>query len=69
MIEVLVNSEKTILLFIQNVIRNPILTPFFVTVTRLGNVGLIWIALAVILLIPKKQEKSDARLRFRCWVL
>lgn len=58
MIEVLVNSEKTILLLIQNGIRNPVLTPFFVTVTRLGNGGLIWIALAVILLIPKKTRKT-----------
>ena len=57
MIEVLVNSEKTILLFIQNVIRNPILTPFFVTVTRLGNVGFIWIVLTAILLISKKTRK------------
>lgn len=57
MIEALVNADKIILLFIQDVIRNPIVTPFFIFVTKLGNAGAIWIALTVILLIPKKTRK------------
>ena len=56
MIEALVNADKIILLFIQDVIRNPIVTPFFIFVTKLGNAGAIWIALTVILLIPKKGD-------------
>lgn len=57
MIEALVNADQFILLFLQDVIRNPILTPFFIFVTKLGNAGAIWIALTVILLIPKKTRK------------
>lgn len=57
MIEALVNADKIILLFLQDVIRNPVLTPFFIFVTKLGNAGAIWIALTVILLIPKKTRK------------
>lgn len=57
MIEALVNTEKDILLFIQDAIRNPVMTPFFIGVTKLGDGGAIWIVLAVVLLIPKKTRK------------
>lgn len=57
MIGTLVNAEKFILLLIQEMIRNPILTPFFRVVTKLGDGGMIWILIAVILLIFKKTRK------------
>lgn len=57
MIEALVNAEKFLLLFIQDVIRGPILTPFNIVVTKLGDGGMIWIGIAVILLFPKKTRK------------
>ena len=46
--------EADILLWIQNNIRNDVLTPIFKFITTLGNAGVIWIVLSVGLLIPKK---------------
>ena len=57
MIEALINTEKNILLFIQEVIRSSIMTPFFIVVTKLGNGGTIWIAIAVMLLFSKKKRR------------
>ena len=57
MIEALINTEKSILLFIQEVIRSSIMTPFFIVVTKLGNGGTIWIAIAVMLLFSKKKRR------------
>lgn len=57
MIEALMNTEKNILLFIQDVIRSPIMTPFFIVVTKLGNGGAIWIVIAVMLLFSKKKRR------------
>ena len=49
--------EADILLWIQNNIRNDVLTPIFKFVTTLGNAGMIWIVLSVGLLIPKKTRR------------
>ena len=57
MIETLVNAENSVLLFIQEVMRNPIMTPIFITVTKFGNFGMIWIVIAVILLFSGKTRK------------
>ena len=57
MIEALANTEELILLYIQEEIRKPILTPFFSMVTKLGDSGMIWILIAAILLIPEKTRK------------
>lgn len=57
MIEAIMNMDSGILMFIQEFIRNPILTPVFMFITRLGDRGMIWILLSVILLIPKKTRK------------
>lgn len=54
MIEFLLNLDGSILLWLQNNFRNEILTPFFLTVTRLGDKGRIWILVTIILLICKK---------------
>ena len=50
----MVAMEADILLWIQNNIRNEVLTPIFKFITTLGNAGVIWIVLSVGLLIPKK---------------
>lgn len=50
--------DGAILLFIQEFIRNDILTPFFTVITTLGNAGLIWIAISLILLFNKKTRKA-----------
>lgn len=54
MLQNLVTMEADILLWIQNNIRNDVLTSIFKFVTTLGNAGIIWIVLSVGLLIPKK---------------
>ena len=57
MLNLLSSLDDNILLFIQEMIRNPILTPFFKFVTTLGNGGAVWILLTVIvLLIPKTRK-------------
>ena len=52
--------EADILLWIQNNIRNDVLTPIFRFITTLGNAGVIWIVLSVGLLIPKKTRRVGA---------
>ena len=51
------NIDITILHFIQEFLRNPIMDKIFVFITRLGDDGLIWLSLAVILLFFKKTRK------------
>ena len=43
----MVEMEADILLWIQNNIRNDVLTPIFRFITTLGNAGVIWIVLSV----------------------
>lgn len=47
-----------ILLFIQENIRNEILTPVFRAITALGNSGIVWIILSLLLLVPEKTRKA-----------
>ncbi len=54
MTEFLMNLDESVLLWLQNNLRNEILTPFFQAVTRLGDKGRIWILVTIILLIFKK---------------
>ena len=49
--------EQNILLWIQDNLRNDVLTPFFVVITSLGNAGILWILITAGLLIPKKTRK------------
>lgn len=49
--------EPNILLWIQDNLRNDVLTPFFVVITSLGNAGILWILITAGLLIPKKTRK------------
>lgn len=57
MIDWLLSLDGNILLFIQDYIRNPILTPIFLVITTLGNGGMIWILLTLLMLcIPKTRK-------------
>ena len=49
--------EIKILDFIQNNLRTPFFDFFFSCITKLGDHGIFWIALSIILLIPKKTRK------------
>ena len=52
--EWIMELDANILLFIQEFIRNPVLTPVITVITSLGNGGMIWILISLGLLIPKK---------------
>ena len=54
MIEILQQIDENILLFIQEYIRQDWMDGFWKTITHLGDGGIFWIILALILLIPKK---------------
>ena len=50
------NLEFDILYAIQNM-HNPILDNIMVTISSLGNAGILWVVIALILLISKKHRK------------
>lgn len=50
----LLQLDGNILLWIQENVRNDFLTPIFKVITSLGNSGWFWIAVLLILCIPKK---------------
>lgn len=50
--------EKTLLLFIQNVVRRPWLTPIMKGITMLGDKGIFWILLTLVLLAIPKTRKA-----------
>lgn len=57
MLHFLMNLDGNLLLFLQEYVRNPVLTPILKLITTLGNGGAVWIALAVLLLcIPKTRK-------------
>ena len=58
MIEYIANAEQNILLWLQNNMRNDILNHIMKLITSLGNGGIIWIIVALVLLIPKKTRKT-----------
>lgn len=51
------NLDSSILLWIQEHVRNSVLNPIFISITTLGNAGVIWIILTIVLLIPKKTRR------------
>lgn len=57
MLERLLEIDGNILLWIQDNIRNDVLTPIVKFITSLGNAGMIWIAITIVLLMFKKTRK------------
>lgn len=51
-------ADHAVLSYIQEFIRNPALTAFFCTFTRMGNGGLLWLALTIGLLFIKRTRKT-----------
>ena len=49
--------DGNILLFIQNHIRNPILTPFMVFFSAIGEMGIVWFIIIALLLLDKRTRK------------
>lgn len=56
--EALLQLDGNILLWIQDYIRTPILTPIVVFITSLGDGGRIWILFSLFLLLFKKTRKA-----------
>lgn len=54
--------DEAVLFFIQNHLKSPALDRIMVTVTSLGNAGLIWIAAAFLLLLIKRYRKCGVSL-------
>lgn len=46
--------DAEILLFLQDTVRNPVLTPVFQVITTLGNGAVFWVLASVVLLVPRK---------------
>lgn len=53
----LIQLDGAILLLIQEIIRNDILTPIMIFITSLGDAGFIWILLLILLLFLPKYRK------------
>lgn len=58
MLDWLVTLDGNILLWIQDVVRNGFLDPIASFYTKLGDVGLLWIALSLAMLCFKKTRKA-----------
>ena len=58
MFGVIQQIDESILLFIQEYIRQEWMDGFWTNITHLGDGGIFWIALALILLIPKQTRKA-----------
>lgn len=63
MLQALIAGEETVLLWIQDNIRNEWLTPFVIFITNLGNGGFIWLLGSAVLLIPKQTRSI-----YRCGI-
>lgn len=57
MLHFLSELDSGILLWIQEYLRNPVLTPILKVITTLGNGGAIWILLTLLMLILPKTRK------------
>lgn len=58
MVKLITSTDIGILLYIQEHIRTPWLTPVVVFITSLGNAGIFWVVLSAILLVFKKTRKA-----------
>ena len=58
MLQSLLTLDGNILLWIQNNLRSDVLTPIVVFITRLGDVGFIWIVGILILSVRKQTRKT-----------
>ena len=58
MVEYLRELDASIVLFFQEYVRNPVLTPILKFITMLGNVALVWIVISVILFCMQKTRRT-----------
>ena len=53
-----ISTELKILIWIQDIFSNPILDKFFIFISSIGNLGMIWIILGIVLLFTKKYRNA-----------
>ena len=58
MLNALQKADEWIMLFVQNSIRNDILTPVMRLLSQLGSLGIIWIIIGLGLVLSKKTRKT-----------
>jgi len=56
--EFITDIDETIMLFMQEHLRSPILNPVMIFISVLGNYGFIWIVAAVVLMCRKDTRKA-----------
>ena len=56
--DTILQLDQNILLFIQEYIRHDWMDWFWKGITHLGDAGIFWILLTIVLLIPKKTRKA-----------
>lgn len=49
--------DADILLFLQDTVRNPVLTPLVKAITVLGNGAIFWVLASVVMLVPGKTRR------------
>ena len=52
--------DSGILLYIQDYVREPFMNPFWIYITSLGDGGIFWITLSLLLMIPKRTREIGA---------
>lgn len=57
MLEQLMDLDSGFLMYIQEFMRNDAATRTFRGITTLGNAGAVWIAISLLLLVPKKTRR------------
>ena len=60
MLETLAGLEGPFLLWVQEAVRQPWLSPLVELYTRLGNTGMLWIVLSAVMLCIPKTRKAGA---------
>ena len=58
MIDIIQNFDASALLYIQDFLRTPFLSTVLVFFSTIGNLGLLWIALGLALLIPERTRRG-----------
>ena len=56
--------DGAVLLWLQEYLRGPVLNAFFMLYTALGNMGVLWLVLSVVMLCFKKTRKAGAAALF-----
>ena len=57
MLDFIYHIDQSIMLWLQDVVRNPLLSKFLVPLTTIGYAGTLWIILSIVMLFFRKTRK------------